>query len=89
MNLRDKVETADAASPWYARVSLLDQHEGPLHQYKTSLDGLAKLLAPRTGLRSAGKKIVWPLDKKKIHDSMAVVERLKSLIFIALQEDNL
>ena len=89
MNLRDKAETADPTSPWYERVYLIAQPEGPLYQYKTSLDDLARLLAPSTGLRSVGKKLVWPLDKKKIHGALAMIERLKTLITIALQEDNL
>lgn len=89
MSLRDKVETADPTSSWFDRVRSLSQSGGPLEQYKKSLDDLAKLLKPEAGLKHLGKKLVWPLDKKRIHDVLMMIERLKTLISIALQEDNL
>ncbi|KAL8827623.1 MAG: hypothetical protein Q9191_003073 [Dirinaria sp. TL-2023a] len=88
ISLRDKVETADPTSPWFDRVRTLNQSGGTLQRYKTSLDGLARLVKPEAALKDVGKKLVWPFDKKKIHDALMMIERLKTLISIALQEDN-
>lgn len=85
---RSKVKRADPASPWFHQLRSLDQPGGALDQYKTRLDELAILLTPKVGSRSLGKHLFWSHDKR-IRDALTVMERLKSLISIALQEDNL
>ena len=89
MSLRDKVETADPTSSWFSHVRSLDQPRGPLEQYRKSLESLMKILATKTGLKNVRQRLIWPFDKKKIHDALTMVEQLKTLISIALQEDNL
>ena len=89
MNLRDKIEIADRTSPWYDQFRSLGRPEGPLERYKKALGDLVKLLVPDKGFKGLGKHLVWPLDKKKIYETLALTERLKTLISIALQEDNL
>lgn len=89
MGLKDKVENADPTSSWFSQVRSLGQAGGTLEQYHTTLNALAKLLEPGGALKNVGRKLIWPLDKKRISEALAVIGRLKSLIIIALQEDNL
>ena len=88
ITLKDKVENADPASPWFCRLHSLGQPGGALDLYKQRLDELAILLA-KVGSKSPGKDLFWSFDKKRIRDALTMIERLKSLINIALQEDNL
>ena len=89
MSLRDKVEIADPESPWFNRIRCIGLPEGPLEQCKTALDGLDRILNPEMRLKSINKRLIWPLEKKRLSNSLSLIERLKTLISIALQEDNL
>ena len=89
MSLRDKVEIADPESPWFNRIRCIGLPEGPLEQCKTALDGLARILNPEMRLKNINKRLIWPLEKKRLSNSLSLIERLKTLISIALQEDNL
>jgi hypothetical protein len=53
------------------------------------LEELAGKLAPATSLKKFGKTLIWTLDKKECIDILDKVERLKTLIGLALQEDHL
>ena len=88
ITLKEKVEDADPGSPWFSRLHSLGQPGGALDLYKQRLEELAVLLA-KVGSKSLGKDLLWSFDKKWIRNALTMIERLKSLISIALQEDNL
>ena len=89
MSLRDKVESGDPGSPWFDRIRCIGLPEGPLEQCKTALDGLARTSNPEMRPKSISKRLVWPLDKKPLSNSLSKIERLQALISIALQENHL
>lgn len=61
----------------------------PTAMYKQSLEEIATLLNPNTGMRHVARTLVWTHDKKRAKDALNTLERLKTLISIGLQEDNL
>lgn len=86
-SLRCRIEEANQKDPWYVRVRAL---EGPcLDQYRIAMEDLAQRLRPETGVKSLGKRLIWSFDKKQIRETLETIERLKSLISLAIQEDNL
>lgn len=87
--LKYKVEYADTTDSWFVHVRSLGGPGGPLEQFKQRLEELAKKLKPETGLRSIGKNLTWGLDKNQVKEILTMIERLKTLIGVALQEDNL
>jgi hypothetical protein len=85
--LRCRIEEANQDDPWYVRVRAL---EGPcLDQYRMAMEDLAQRLRPEKGVKSLGKRLIWTFDKKQIRETLDTIERLKSLISLAIQEDNL
>lgn len=87
--LKYKVEYADATDPWFVHVRSLGGAGGPLEQFESGLDELAKRLRPERGNKSLGTRFMWTLDKSQVKKMLDMIERLKTLISIASQEDNL
>lgn len=48
---------------------------------------LAEKLAPAKGLNELGRRLIWTLDKTKCMAIITKIERLKTLIMLALQGD--
>jgi hypothetical protein len=79
---------AKTGDPWFDSVRML-QH-GPMQQYQTALEAFALKVAPRPGRR--GKifhRMLWVFNKRDVQDLVAKMERLKTLISVALQMDHL
>jgi FtsZ-binding cell division protein ZapB len=90
-SMRYKVEEVEQEkNTWYDSIrSLLGGTNGPLDQFRSILEELAEKLAPATSLKKFGRTLIWTLDKKECIDILDKVERLKTLIGLALQEDHL
>ena len=85
--LRDRVEDAKSTDPWYMGIRTLGAPLGVLDQYKAALEQLATKLAPGDVVRKVGRALMWTFDKKEINEILAKIERLKTLISLALQND--
>jgi len=87
-SMRYKVEEAEQEkNTWYDSIrSLLGGANGPLDQFRSALEELARTLAPTTGLKKFSRTLIWTLDKKQCIDILDKIERLKTLIGLALQE---
>jgi hypothetical protein len=88
-SMRYKAEEAEQEkNVWYNSVrSLLGGANGPLDQFRSALEELAGKLDPATGLKKISRTLIWTLDKKECIDILAKIERLKTLIGLASQED--
>lgn len=85
-DLRYKVDEARATNPLLTAVASLRE---PLEQFKEAIETLKRKLKPKAGLGKLGTALLWSLDKKEIDDILSQIERLKSLIGLALQRDQL
>ena len=83
--LRNRVQDAHGQTgPWADSVAALGGRDGILEQLKGALTRVADKLA---GARKFGKRMLWPLYKKDILATFAGMERLKTLINLALQDN--
>ncbi|KAK4170041.1 ankyrin repeat-containing domain protein [Cladorrhinum sp. PSN259] len=87
MSLRFRVDDCKPKSTWFAAVRFLGVPNGPVDQLQEAIgDIAAKVTGPKNqgSLKSA---IKWPFQKKDAQRLLAKVERMKSLINLAFQED--
>lgn len=91
IDLRYQVDEAKSCSdPWFASLRGLDAEAGPLAQLTDQMGRLATKLKPHEGsLKAISRTLVWTLDKKEIEGVLGQIERVKSLITLALQNDHL
>ena len=90
MSLRCRAEGASNEESWFRGVRSLGAPNGPLDQFQNFVEKLATKFKPFTsGIRKIGRNLRWPLDKKDMISSLEAIERMKSLIVIALQNDSL
>jgi len=83
-------ELKPISDPWFKALSGLDTYGGSLDQLRDQMECLARKLEPSDGrLGKMGKALTWSLDKKEIEKVLAQIERVKSLVMIALQYDQL
>lgn len=87
MKLRDKVEEPTAADAWLTGIRVLGVEYGPLDQLKVAMEKLVKRLKPQSGIKGAGRALIWTLDKQECLHTLSKIERLKTFIGLALQEE--
>ncbi|KAJ8121182.1 hypothetical protein ONZ43_g2301 [Nemania bipapillata] len=89
-DLRYRAEEAKSASePWFLALRRLAVEGGPLEQLRDQMECLATKLQPISAdrFKKVQKALTWTLDKKEIVQILAQIERIKTLITLALQED--
>ena len=87
--LRYRMEEATPTDPWFTGLRLLGGEGGPLMEFKIAMEAIADKLAPATGVGNLRKVLRWTLDKKEIDAILSKIERLKTLVGLALQHDHL
>ncbi|RYP77300.1 hypothetical protein DL769_003449 [Monosporascus sp. CRB-8-3] len=87
-NLRDRVEEGDFEKPWYTAVRALAVENGPLDQFKQALETLQTMLTDGGRLKKVGEALMWKFKKEEVASILGRMERLKSLVEIALQMDH-
>jgi hypothetical protein len=89
LQLKARLSEPSSQGPWYAKVQALNVKDGPLDQYKRSLeDLLQKVEAPRK-LRKIVNALLWSWIKEEVASLLAKMERLKTHVSIALGMDHL
>jgi len=89
VNLRFRLEEGHAQQPWYTAVRTLAVENGQLDQFKQALETLQTKMTDGGRLKKAGEALKWKFKKEEINSIFARMERLKTLIEIALQMDHL
>lgn len=87
--LRDHVDNGDSTQPWYIAVQDLAVKNGPLDQFKHALETLQTKITDGSRLKKVSQALVWKFEKEEISSILAQIERVKSLVQIALQIDHL
>jgi hypothetical protein len=86
--LKDVVAGQDTYEPWLRTTSGLAARNGPLDQYKKSLEILVPKITGR-GLRKVGQVFAWNFNKEEIMALLSQIERIKSLVQVALELDHM
>lgn len=87
MNLKHRIETAQSRDPWHSNVRSLGVADGPIAQLKTSMELLVVKLKSRR--KKLSGSLVWPSDKNECLAMLYKIERIKTLVGLALQGDQL
>jgi hypothetical protein len=87
--LKDLIDDCHPSDPWLRATSGLATPDGPLDQYKLVLETLVPKVIPFQGFRKAGQVLAWKFSKEEILSLLSQIERLKSLINIALEMDHM
>ena len=84
--LRFHLEESSSSTPWYAAARTLAVENGPLDQFKQALE---ELQTNMVGGGKIGGTLVWKFKKEEIASILYRMERLKTLVEVALQMDHL
>jgi hypothetical protein len=87
-NLRFRLEEGHGHQSWFRAVQALAVQNGPLDQFKQALETLQAKMTDGGRLKKLRDALVWKFKKEEINDILARMERLKTLIGIALQMDH-
>ena len=85
--LKDCVAGRNFHDRWLLITSGLAARNGPLDQYKEALEGLVPKVTGR-GLGKVGQVFAWKFNKDEVMVLLGQIERIKSLVQIALQLDH-
>jgi hypothetical protein len=86
--LKDLVAGQNSREPWLRATSGLDVRDGPLDQYKKALEVLVSKTTGH-GLRKIGQVLAWKFTKEDVMALLSQIERIKSLVQIALEMDHM
>ena len=86
-NLRYRLEQSHAGDPWYTAVRALNIENGPLDQYKKTLEQLRTRVDVKDEVKKLKRRLVWKFSKAEVAGILGRMERLKSLVIIALEND--
>ncbi|KAJ4329627.1 hypothetical protein N0V87_010706, partial [Didymella glomerata] len=75
--------------PWHANVRTLGGKDGLIYQYRIALEGLTDKISAGHGLKRTAKTLLWKYIRDDAERILSKIERLKSLVQIALEMDHL
>jgi hypothetical protein len=75
--------------PWYNAVSDLLVRNGPIDQFSLALQQLKIKLTPASRLRRVGEALMWKQVKEDVRSLLSQLERLKTLVGMALELDHM
>jgi hypothetical protein len=87
ITLKSLADDCDPQDPWLRATSRLATSNGPLEQYRSALEKLVGKIMPCDGLRKISQALVWKFTKEDVSDLLSQIERVKSLVGIALGMD--
>jgi hypothetical protein len=88
INLRYRAEEAQIDDPWFEQLRKLNVKDGPLDQYKQALELLRTKVEIGDGIQKIKRQLFWKFNKDEVTSILARIERLKSLVSIALEIDH-
>jgi len=88
-NLRFRVVEAQADDVWFNQVKLLGADNGPLAQLKCILEKIVEQITISRRRDLVKSALTWKWTKFEINETLNQMERLKTLITIALTNDAL
>lgn len=89
INLRYRLEQAQKSDPWFTTIRALTVENGPFDQYKQVLEQLLSNVEIQHVGQKIRRRLFWTFNKMEIASILERLERLKSLVNIALEMDHL
>jgi hypothetical protein len=89
ITLRYRAELAQSGDPWFEQLRRLNVQDGPLDQYKQALEMLRSKGDMTSGMHRLKERLLWKFSKAEVAMLLARVERLKTLIAVALEMDHM
>jgi hypothetical protein len=89
LNLRYRLEQAQPSDPWFTALRAFTVENGPLDQYKEALVQLLSKVEIQHVGQDIKRRLFWTFGKAEVAGILKKMERLKSLINIALEMDHL
>ena len=89
INLRYRLEQGHTGDPWFTAVRSLNVENGHLDRYKQALEQLQSRVDIGNGVQKIKRRLVWKFSKAEVAGILARMERLKTLVSIALEMDHL
>lgn len=87
LNLR--LSEATSSEPWYREVETLAAKDGLLDQYRLALQRLQDKVNPTKAAKRLSTKLLWTSVKNDVAAVQGRLQRLTSLVSIALEMDHL
>ena len=87
--LKYRIEDKQDDQEWHAAVRSLAVQSGPFDQYKQALELLHSKLLAGGRLKTIGRDLVWNFTKTEVSKILERMERVKSVVQIALEMDHL
>jgi len=82
----DHVQPGDT---WFTMFELLEAPEGPLEQFRLLLERLTSKLKSAKAFKKFGNTLFWPFRGQEVKDILENIERQKTLIILALENDHM
>jgi len=89
INLLYHLNQGKSGDAWFTAVRALNVENGPLDQYKQALEQLRSRVGIQGGVREVKRQLLWKFSKEEVTSILARLERLKSLVSVALEMDQL
>jgi hypothetical protein len=89
INLRYRFEQTQKSDPWFIAIRALTVENGPFDQYKQTLEQLLSKVEIQHVGQKIRRRLFWTFSKTEIANILTRMERLKSLVTIALEMDHL
>lgn len=87
-SLRYLAEQAQIDDPWFEQLQRLNVKDGPLDQYDKALKLLRASVEIGDGIQKLKRRLLWKFNKEEVAGILARIERLKSLVSVALEMDH-
>ncbi|KAL8940048.1 MAG: hypothetical protein Q9216_003022 [Gyalolechia sp. 2 TL-2023] len=87
IRLSNQVDEPREFGSWKEGLKLLATEHGAFDQLRQALEKLTEKLTPRKGIKEVVHSLVWTLDKKECEETLKKIERVKTRISLALQDE--
>jgi hypothetical protein len=85
--LENHLKASDSSDAWFSLIRALGIQDGALDQLRYSLQKLVVKLGDTLLIAMPGRSLTWKFDKAEIKDILQCIERIKSLVSLALTDD--
>ena len=89
ISLRYRLQKGQAGDSWFTAIQALNNKNGPLDQFKQALEKLLSRVEIQDGVQEIKRRLLWKFKKEEVASILARIERLKSLVSLALEDDHL